>query len=208
MIYFVLIRHGETHWTKQKRYQGTSDTRLNARGRKQIQNFVNEVVRYKPHVIFSSSLERCRESAEILCEALEMKPMIDDRLNELHFGDWEGKTAEELIKEKNKTYGRWIKGKLVTPQGGESVQSLRKRVRAFIGHCVEKYDNKKIIIVTHGGPIRMFFIELLKLSMKTCFQFRVDPGTMTILGVYDYSTQLVLLNSPLPKKGIVPHGCA
>jgi len=208
MIYFVLIRHGETSWTKQKRYQGSADTKLNARGRKQIQNFVSEVKRYHPDVIFSSSLKRCQESAGILCMPLKMKPTIDARLNELSFGEWEGKTADELIKEKDKEYAQWIKGKPVTPQGGEAVQSLRKRVKAFISHCVKHHDNKRIIIVTHGGALRMFLIELLGLSMKTCFQFRIDPGTMTVVALYDYSRQLVLLNSTNPKKGIVPHGCA
>jgi len=207
MIHYVLIRHGETSWTKQRRYQGTSDTRLNARGKRQIQVFVREVARYKPHVVFSSSLNRCIESAQILCKSLKIKPKIDARLNELDFGEWEGKTAHELVKEKNKRYDQWIKGKPVTPQGGETVVALRKRVRHFINHCNRKYDNKRIIVVTHGGTMRMFFIELLKFSMNTCFTFRIDPGTMSIIAKHDYSTQLVLLNSSLPKKGLVPSDC-
>jgi len=207
MLHFVLIRHGETSWTKQKRYQGTSNTRLNARGKKQIQAHAREVGRYKPHVVFSSSLDRCIESAEILCKPLKIKLKIDSRLNELDFGEWEGKTADELIKANNKRYDQWIKGKPVTPQGGENVMALRKRIRAFINHCNKKYDNKRIIIVTHGGAMRMFFIELLKFSMNTCFAFRIDPGTMSIISKYDYSTQLVLLNSTSPKKGLVPDGC-
>jgi broad specificity phosphatase PhoE len=112
-----------------------------------------------------------------------------------------------LIKEKNKSYGQWIKGELVTPQGGETLRSLKKRVAGFIDECLKKRDNKKVIIVTHGGTIRMFFIIILKLSMKSCFQFRIDPGTMTILAKYDHSAQLVSLNSSSPKKGIVPNGC-
>ena len=69
------------------------------------------------------------------------------------------------------------------------------------------YDNKKIIIVTHGGPIRMFLFELLNLKQQHLFQFRIDPGSMTVIGKYQYSTQLILLNSTTPPKGIVPNGC-
>lgn len=208
MLYFILIRHGETPWTKQKRYQGSTDVPLNACGRSQVRRFVREVSRYRPDVIFSSSLTRCIESAEILGAELKMKPKIDPRLNEISFGTWEGKTADELVREHNKSYDRWIKGGLVTPQDGETVASLRGRIKSFIGDCLRKYDNQKIIIVTHGGAMRMFFIELLGLPVKSAFKFRIDPGTMTVIGKYDHSCQLVLLNSTVPKKGIVPGGCA
>jgi len=207
MLHFVFIRHGETAWTKQRRYQGSTDTQLNAIGKKQMQNFVSAIKRYKPHAIFSSSLTRCRESAEILSKPLKKKLVIDARLNEMNFGSWEGKTAHELIAEKSKSYDQWIRGKLMTPQNGESVLSIQKRIQLFTKHCLKKYDNKRIIIVTHGGSIRMFFIELLKFPMRACFQFRIDPGSMTIIGKYQHSTQLILLNSTTPPKGIAPIGC-
>ena len=207
MLHFILIRHGETSWTKEKRYQGSTNTQLTTLGKKQIQRFSKEITRYQPDIIFSSALDRSRESAEILCSEMNIKPTVDKRLNEMSFGRWEGKTANKLIEEGNKRYDRWMKGGLATPQGGETVAALRKRVKSFINDTVKKHDDKKIVIVTHGGTIRMFFIELLKLPMKTCLQFRIDPGTMTIISKNDYSTQMVLLNSTTPKKGIVPHGC-
>jgi len=207
MIHFILIRHGETDWTKERRYQGSSNVRLNTQGRRQVRRFVREVTSYRPEIIFSSELGRCRESAEILCRPMGMNPMVDPRLNELSFGDWEGKTADELVEEGNPQYARWITGKAVTPKGGESVMSLRKRVRVFIEDCVREHDNKRIVIVTHGGPIRMFLLEILKLSQKDLFQFRIDPGTMTVLGYYRYIRQLVYSNSTSPMKGLVPEGC-
>jgi len=207
MIYFVLIRHGETLWTKEKRYQGSTDTRLTAKGKKQIHRFVQKISKFRPDVIFSSCLSRSKDSAKILCQPLKKRPKVDARLNELRFGTWEGKTADELMTEKEPSYARWYKGKIVTPKGGESTESLRKRIKSFIRYCLKNYDNKKIIIVTHGGPIRMFLFELLNLNQQHLFQFRIDPGSMTIIGKYQYSTQLILLNSTTPLKGIIPNGC-
>ncbi len=207
MIHFVLIRHGETLWTKERRYQGKTNTPLTAKGRGQVRRFVSEISKFQPDVIFSSQLDRCKESAKIFCSPLNKKPKVDARLDELGFGVWEGKTANELLEEKDASYEKWSKGKILTPKGGESIASLKKRIKSFIRYCQSHYDNKKIIIVTHGGPIRIFLLELLKLSEQHLSQFRIDPGSMTVIGKYQYSTQLVLLNSPTPLKGIVPHGC-
>lgn len=207
MIHFVLIRHGETLWTKEKRYQGKSNTPLTTQGRKQMKRFVSEISKYQPDIIFSSHLSRSFESAQILCEPLRKRPKIDERLAELGFGAWEGKTANELMAEKDSAYMQWFKGKIQTPKGGESLPSLHKRVRSFIRYCEKNFDSKKIIIVTHGGVIRMFLSEFLHLPHRQLFQFRIDPGSMTVIGKYQYSSQLILLNSPAPIKGIVPRGC-
>ena len=207
MIHYVLIRHGEALWTKEKRYQGSTNTQLTAKGKKQIHRFCSKISKFQPDVIFSSCLSRSKDSAKILCQPLKKRPKADARLNEMGFGVWEGKTADELMADNERSYAKWYKGKIVTPKGGESTESLRKRIKSFIRHCQKSYDNKKIIIVTHGGPIRMFLFELLNLKQQHLFQFRIDPGSMTVIGKYRYSTQLVLLNSTTPPKGIVPNGC-
>lgn len=207
MIHFILIRHGETLWTKERRYQGSSNTKLTAKGRKQIQPFVREITKYHPDIIFSSGLDRVKESAQILCEPLNKRPKIDRRLDEIGFGIWEGKTANELVEENDPVYMKWLRGKVVTPKGGEAFNVFEKRVIEFIEDCRKKHDNKKIVIVTHGGVIRLFLIYILMLSREYMFRFRVDPGTMTILGDYQYTKQLTMINSPRPIKGLVPTVC-
>jgi len=206
-LHFILIRHGETVWTKERRFQGQKDTALTPRGRLQVARFKEEIFVYKPNIIFSSALKRSKDSAEILCKPLRIKPKVDSRLNEISFGLWEGKTADELLAESDPSYMRWMKGKSVTPKGGESIPVFNKRVKNFITDCKKRYDNKKIVIVTHGGVIRMFLKELLKLSNKELFKFRIDPGTMTVIGCYTYSSQLILFNSPRAIKGIIPKTC-
>jgi len=207
MIHFILIRHGETAWTKAKRYQGQANTNLTKLGKKQVKRLVKPVSDYQPEIVFSSSLDRCKESASIICQNIDVPIKIDRRLNELNFGEWEGKTADELIESKNVKYLQWIKGNMVTPKGGESIPAFKKRIRSFINDCRKKYDDRKIVIVTHGGAIRMFLLECMRLSYDDIFKFRIDPGTMTVIGMYRYSTQLVALNCATPNKGIVPDGC-
>ena len=207
MLHFILIRHGETPWTKERRYQGSTDTLLTKRGERQVQRFASAIKDYNPAIIFSSSLKRAKQSANILASPLNKRPKIDRRLNELGFGAWEGKTADELMNENEPSFAKWMTGQLVTPKGGESIASLEKRITNFIDDCRKKHDNKKIIVVTHGGVIRMFIKVILDLPHKNLFHFRIDPGTVTIIGDYQYTKQLIQINSQKLNKGIVPIGC-
>jgi len=207
MINFVLLRHGETNWNHERRFQGSLDSPLTAKGKKRIKNFVKELKLYQPEHIFSSTLNRCKESANLIAKPLKKRLKMDKRLNELAFGEWEGRTADELIKAKDSAYCKWYKGQTVTPKGGESITSLEKRIGSFINHCRKNYDDQKILIVTHGGSIRMFLKILLQLNRKQMFYFRIDPGTMTVIGDYAKTRQLIQINSTHPKKGIIPHGC-
>ncbi len=207
MIHFVLIRHGQTQWNKQKRFQGSADSPLTQTGKNQIKRFVKAVSAYRPHQIFSSTLNRSKDSANLLAKPLRIKVTEDKRLDELSFGVWEGLTADELMAKKDPAYAKWYKGQLVTPKGGETIISLQRRIESFIRHCRRKYNNKRIVIVTHGGCIRMFLKVLLGLSSKQMFYFRIDPGTMTVIGDYQKIRQLIQINSVNPPKGLVPGGC-
>jgi len=207
MIHFVFIRHGQTQWNKERRFQGSLDSALTTTGKIQIKRFVKEVSAYKPDAIFSSTLKRCKDSAVILAKPLNKRIKEDKRLNELNFGAWESHTADELIASKDASYAKWYQGQAVTPKGGESMKSLERRIESFVKHCRRKYDNKKFIVVTHGGCIRMFIKVLLQLPRKQMFYFRVDPGTMTVIGDYNQTRQLIQTNSRNPIKGIVPNGC-
>ncbi len=207
MIHFVFIRHGQTQWNKERRFQGSLDSPLTQAGKSQIRRFCKEVTKYKPHTVFSSTLNRCKESASILAKPLKKRIKEDARLNELSFGAWEGCTSDELVAQKEPSYAKWYRGQAVTPKGGETIASLEKRIGSFIKYCRRNYDNKKVIIVTHGGCIRMFLKLLLQVPRKQMFYFRVDPGTMTVVGDYSKTRQLIQINSGTAIKGIVPDGC-
>lgn len=181
MTRFLLIRHGDTLWTKQKKYQGQTDIELSKQGRKKIRGLSSALKSFEIHSLYTSSLKRARQSSEILSAALGIKPRTDARLNELNFGQWEGKTAAELLSKKDKPFFSWTKGKWKTPAGGESLGSLRRRVRQFLRECVKKHRHKNVAIVSHGGPIRMMIVESLRLPERFLFSFRVDPASVLLL---------------------------
>jgi len=147
-------------------------------------------------VIYTSSLGRAKESGRIIAGSRRIKIKEDKRLDEISFGRWEGKTGQELWDEKDSVYKKWMEGRWVTAPDGESIQSLRKRVKNFLTDCIKQYRNKTIVIVSHGGTIRMILIELLNFPLKYMFSFRIDPASVTVVKHYsNNAAQLMCLNT-------------
>ena len=132
-------------------------------------------------VLCTSSLGRAKESGRIIAGSRRIKIKEDKRLNEISFGRWEGKTGQELWNEKDPVYKKWMEGRWVTAPDGESIQSLRQRIKKFLTDCTKQYRNKTIVIVSHGGTIRMILIELLNFPLKYMFSFRIDPASVTVV---------------------------
>ena len=87
MITFILVRHGETAWTAQKRYQGNTDTELLSSAEKKIQRVAKEIEKYSPDVLYCSSLKRAKQTAVIIGKAIRKRPKIATSLRELNFGN-------------------------------------------------------------------------------------------------------------------------
>ncbi len=148
-----LIRHGQTKANEEGRYIGTTDFALSDKGRSELYDLLDSYVYPKVERVYSSPLERCTETAEILFPDTEM--VIAEDFAELHFGKFEGKTADELID--NTEYREWLKGGMdAKPPEGESVSELCVRtyrgLHRILMEMMEQ-DFRHVAIVTHAGVI-------------------------------------------------------
>jgi broad specificity phosphatase PhoE len=154
---FFMIRHGETDWNREKRYQGQVDIPLNRLGREQaagngrlLASLGHDWTQWR---FFSSPLGRARDTMEILREQLGIDPKnyaTDDRLIEITFGAWERKRLEDLVEEEPEEMARRNANKWVhAPPGGESYADAVKRVAAFLDHL-----EGPSVIICHGGILR------------------------------------------------------
>ena len=149
-----LIRHGVTKDNLEGVYCGITDTPLCDDGKEQLRQMKEEYNYPGAQFLFTSPLVRCKETAEILYP--ELKPIVIDGLTEYNFGEFEGKTAEELQK-KDKGFERWLKGEPgVRPPFGDSNEDFAERVCSSFIKIVDgviKTGTEDLIIVTHGGVI-------------------------------------------------------
>ena len=143
-IYF--IRHGETVCNKERRYQGAIDLPLSEEGRRKLCR-----ADFEAEEVFVSTLKRSIETARILFP--EAKLLQDPGLDEMHFGDFEGRTADEM--KDDPAYGKWVEDNCEGRcPNGESMAEFDERVRSAVSRILRKAaeeKKEKVVIVAHGG---------------------------------------------------------
>ncbi|MBR3817384.1 MAG: histidine phosphatase family protein [Clostridia bacterium] len=149
-----LIRHGLTEDNLRGIYAGHTDSPLCSQGAEQLAELKKCYVYPHADFVFSSPLKRCTETARLIYPGCE--PVIIDALTEYNFGEFEGKTADELH-EKQPLFDRWIRGEEgIAPPFGETNEEFTSRVCGGFAKIVDgiiKSDSDNVVIVTHGGVI-------------------------------------------------------
>jgi alpha-ribazole phosphatase len=151
MTKFYLVRHGQTDWNKEGRYQGQADINLNSDGEEQAR-VVSQKLAGKPiDAIYSSDLKRARHTAEEIGKQLKLPVYLDVRLREINHGIWEGMLYTDIVQK----YAHKIKERDTNPlhtraPQGESVHEVSKRVLSAADDIAQKHPDETIVIVAHG----------------------------------------------------------
>lgn len=169
------IRHGSIDDTLAGKYIGITDAPLSDRGRMDLRKLDYEYKYPGTQVVFTSPLKRCTETAKILYP--EQNPLVIDNLSECNFGEWEGKTADELKNDPD--FKKWLAGdSSVKPPRGESNADFTRRVCKMFESIVEglmKTGTTESVIVTHGGVI-MTLLAVYGLPQAKPFEWTMDNG--------------------------------
>ena len=169
------IRHGAIEETLSGKYIGTTDVSLSDKGKMQLRKLDYEYKYPGATVLFTSPLKRCTETCKILYP--ELTPLVIANLSECNFGEWEGKTADELKDEPD--FQKWLAGDAsVKPPRGESNADFTRRVCKMFESIVEgriKTGNTESIIVTHGGVI-MTLLAVYGFPQAKPFEWVMDNG--------------------------------
>jgi broad specificity phosphatase PhoE len=149
----VLVRHGETDWNRENRFQGHADIPLNEAGRAQARALVRELAAESFHAVYSSPLLRAYETAAILAESLELHVERADDLMEVDVGSWSGLTRVEVEARFPQGFRRWLDYGHGWDDG-ETYDELGTRVVFGLQRIATAHPETTILAVTHGGPIR------------------------------------------------------
>ena len=169
------IRHGAIDETLSGKYIGTTDVPLSDKGRLDLKKLDYEYRYPGTQVVFTSPLKRCTETCRILYP--EQNPLSIANLSECNFGEWEGKTAEELKSDPD--FEKWLAGdNSVKPPRGESNADFTRRICRMFESIVEglmKTGTTESVIVTHGGVI-MTLLAVYGLPQAKPFEWTMDNG--------------------------------
>ena len=190
---FFLVRHGLTVQNQQRRYCGVTDVSLSEQGFRQAQ-LVDQILRPEYFtLIFTSPLKRCLATAEAICKSHDICPTPLAGVSEIDFGLWEGLTFEEIQTAYPDQLNRWCENPdRFTFPNGESVCDFRKRVLASLEMILEGKGD--VLIVAHGGSLRIIICHLCGWPMESLHSFELDPASLTILEYYENSAVVRVLN--------------
>ena len=170
----ILIRHGETEWNSQQRMQGHSNSDLSSVGQAQIQALGQWMKNVPFDLIYSSDSLRAKQTAEAITQFSGHELKIDLRLREKNLGVFEGLTSEEA-RERHPEVFRLFKtaGSKYVIDEGESTQQLQDRALEIVDEIRIKHHEERVLLVTHGGFIRVVMKHSLGLSLETPTRFLI-----------------------------------
>jgi broad specificity phosphatase PhoE len=155
----VLVRHGETDWNRERRFQGHADTALNEAGRTQAEVLADTLVNDGLTAVYTSPLRRASETAAIVAARLGLDVRPLEALREIRVGDWQGLTVDE-VKERYPELQDWRSGW----PGGETYEELSARVVPALVGLADEHPDERLLIVTHAGPVRAALAAAMGLS--------------------------------------------
>ena len=176
----LLLRHGRTGYSG--RYIGSTDVGLSEEGSEQILDVRSRLFGFGISKIFCSPMLRCRQSSEILDLGIEIE--IVDHLKEIDFGRWEKKSFKEIVSDDPALVDEWVANPFdFTFPDGESTRDFVSRVKG-VQQSIANSSPNKILIVSHGGVIRILICLFLSLQLENYLLFKVEKGKYTILELF------------------------
>lgn len=196
---FVLLRHGETPLTPEKRFSGSggTDPALSAAGRRQAEaTAAGLAARGTIQAIVSSPLRRCRETAGAVADRLGLEVRIEEGLRETDFGAWEGLTFAEVRERHPDDLDAWLGSAKVAPTGGgESFATVARRVAVARDKLLARYAGKTVLLVTHVTPVKTLVRLALGAPPESLFRMELSAASLSVVAYYsDGNASLRLLN--------------
>ena len=183
----ILVRHGETAYTKQGRYSGRGDIPLSDEGEAQAMAAAGRVAGLAREVgaVVTSPLTRCVRTAELIAaEVGGVEVTVLDDLIECDFGDWEGLTFAEVKERWPGEMDAWLDSTAVAPPGGESFGTVATRARRALGAVLTAYPGMTVVLVSHVSPLKLILRDALDAGDGFLHRLFLDAAGVSMMDVW------------------------
>ncbi|GAB3598128.1 bifunctional RNase H/acid phosphatase [Angustibacter peucedani] len=181
---FVLLRHGVTEHTVERRYSGSADPdggpELTALGLEQAAAAARAAATLEPFdAVIASPLRRCQQTAEVVASALGLPVRTDAAWTECDFGEWEGLTGPEVAERWPAEHAAWLSSSAVVPPGGESFDELDARVLRARDRAMARHPRGRVLVVTHAGPTKTLAWSAMGADPRVVWRMESSPASFT-----------------------------
>lgn len=192
----LLLRHAETDWNRERRFQGWRDIPLSAAGRAQAESAARLLADTPLTAVWSSPLARARETAAIIAAPQRLAVQEAEAFKEMGFGDWEGLTRDEVRARFADAHRAWAE----TPAearwpGAETLTSVRARVLEGLQALRAAHAGQTVCLVSHGITARVLILEALGLGLERLWTFHLSSTGISELEFREDWTTLHRMNS-------------
>jgi broad specificity phosphatase PhoE len=174
----LFVRHGDPDYPEDRIYARADDPGLTPDGRRQAARLGEWIKRQQVEALYVSPTRRTRETAEPMAQALGLELREDGRLEERHFGIWEGMDFDAIRDQYPAEFDAW-KGDPIgfAPADGENIRDLARRVAEVLAEVRERHAGRKALVVTHVGVIRAALCEALQTPLAEYRRFHIATGS-------------------------------
>lgn len=175
----LLLRHGQTALSVERRYSGHGDPELTPLGQDQAAGAALRLAPVPVAAVLTSPLRRARQTAAAVADAGRAPLVVRDALIETDFGTWEGLSFAEARERDPELHGRWLGSQEVAPPGGESFAAVGRRVLAELDEIVETYAGQTVVLVSHVTPIKMILRHALAAGPELLYRLHLDLASLS-----------------------------
>ena len=188
----LLLRHGQTPLSVERRYSGRGNPQLTELGRDQATRAAKRLAARAQtaaepdgiSAVICSPLGRARDTAEAAAQALGLSVTVHDGLIETDFGDWEGLTFAEAASQDPDLHKAWIGDTSIAPPGGESFDTATKRILKAQAEIIDQYGPGEVLVVSHVTPIKVLLREALGVGSSILYRMHLDLASLSIAEFY------------------------
>ncbi|WP_066364436.1 bifunctional RNase H/acid phosphatase [Herbidospora mongoliensis] len=180
----ILLRHGQTALSVEKRFSGLGDPVLTELGESQAEKAAERLAGAKLNAIVSSPLGRARQTAEAVAKATGLPVHVDEDLRETDFGAWEGRTFAEIQERWPHEMTAWLADPAVAPPGGESFQTAGHRVQRARERILAGHPGETVLVVSHVTPIKLLVRYALNAPPEALYRMHLDLACLSAIDYY------------------------
>ena len=194
MLRLYMMRHGETVWNTERRYQGMTDIELSQTGIKQAECAAKRFENIEIDKIYCSPLKRAMATAKPIAEAKKLDIIPEENFREIYFGEWEGMTVPELKAKYGDTYMNFIKNPHLYDFPGEgNISNVINRLKPSLDRIIEN-ESGNILIVSHGGIIRLMIMYIMGLDNSWFTKMWINKTAISIIEIKDDRRLMLTVN--------------
>lgn len=199
MTKVILVRHGQTLWNLELKYQGHCDIPLTDKGLHQAELAADRLKAEKVSAVYASDLDRAFKTAECIATKHNLSVTAIPELREINFGDWEGMTFAAITDPINSHWSAEMSKVFSHPgdaqiPGGENFVEVKERAMIALNKLVAAHPNQTIVIVSHGGTIRTLLCGILDIDLNNLWKIKQDNTAINMLEYYDDKVFVSLVN--------------